>query len=852
MTRPTPARPDPSVPDTGDRWIVPLGALGSGDLAVAGSKGANLGELVRAGFPVPDGVVITTAAHRAVVGHDPALRDAVAAGDPGDGESLRERFATAAVPDGLADAITDAYRRLGAGPVAVRSSATAEDLPGAAFAGQQDTLLGVVGEQALLDAVRRCWGSLWTDRAIAYRRRRGIDPSGAAVAVVVQRMVPADSAGVLFTANPVTGARDEIVVDAGAGLGESVVSGLVTPDHVVVGPDGVIRSRRTGRREVVLRQLAGGGVERITPDPRDTPRPLLPDPVDRELADLGRAVAAHFGRPQDVEWARHGGRLVLLQARPMTALPPAPIRLNRRQRFLGPMFAELVPVRPYPMDMSAWLLPGPGRMVRRMLAEIPGADLDLTDVLPEVDGVVDRFVPPSPRPTRAVLGAPRRLLPRLRRFRPAGWTADRRFTAFEQQVRQLDRLDPATLDWPELRGLPRRATETADLVTDLRVDYLPRAGLDLLRLRLALGALRSGALFGDLAAGPSRTTDANTALDALAATVRETPALRTAFSGADATGLAERIATDPGWAAFRDALHAFLAEYGHRETTSLLLMSGPTWREDPATVLSTLAALIADPPAPTGIDRAGRARRRLLAHPLVGRRRIGTLDRLVEDARAAVALREDTHFHCTRTLPALQRAVREIGSRLAAAGVLDDPADVLHLRREEIERLPAPDVLSATEAGALRGLVAARSARRDELAGSPLIAPAVLFGDRTRDDDVLLTGTPAGGGRVTGPVRIVDGHAGFARLTAGDVLVCPATNPSWTPLFSRAAAVVVDQGGAASHAAIVAREYGIAAVMGTGTGTAVLTDGQLVTVDGNAGTVADAGTHTSTDAGRAG
>ncbi|MEV1295257.1 PEP/pyruvate-binding domain-containing protein [Pseudonocardia sp. NPDC049635] len=853
MTHPTP--PGPSVPDAGVRWVVPLAELTRGDLSVAGGKGANLGELVRAGFPVPEGVVITTAAYRAVAEEDPVIRDALPAGPgagsddrpgrPADasaiGSVLRERFAAVGIPPVLAEEITAAYHRLGSGPVAVRSSATAEDLPGAAFAGQQDTLLGVVGEQALLDAVRQCWGSLWNDRASAYRRRRGIDPAGAAVAVVVQRMVPADFAGVLFTANPVTGARDEVVVDAGAGLGESVVSGLVTPDHIVVGPDGGIRSRQAGRREVVLRQFPAGGVERITPDRLEDPEPPLSDAVARELADLGRAVAAHFGCPQDVEWARHDERFVLLQARPMTALPPPPIRLNRRQRFLGPVFAELVPLRPYPMDMSAWLLPGPGRMLRRMLAELPGLHLDLADVLPEVDGVVDRFVPPSPRPTPAVLGAPRRLLPRLRRFRPADWTADRRFTAFEQEVGRLTGFDPSTLDWTVLRRLPRRAAEAVDLITDLRVDHLPRAGFDLLRLRLALGALGLGELFGDLAAGPTRTSDANAALDALAATVRETPALRVAFSGSGLADLADRIATDPAAAGFREALQAFLDEYGHRETTSLLLMSGPTWREDPAAVLSTVAALASAPSAPTGPGRAELARRRLLAHPLVGRRRIGALDRLVEGARAAVALREDTHFHSTRTLPVLQRAVREIGSRFTAAGVLDDPADVLHLRRGEIERSPAPDTLSAAGSDRIRTLVAARSARRDELAGVPLIAPAVLFGDRTHDDDVLLTGTPAGGGRVTGPVRIVHSHTGFARLATGDVLVCPATNPSWTPLFGRAAAVVVDHGGAASHAAIVAREYGIPAVMGTGTGTTVLTDGQQVTVDGDAGTVADAG-----------
>jgi rifampicin phosphotransferase len=812
--------------------VLPLAGLGRDDLATAGGKGANLGELIRAGFPVPDGVVVTTDAYAAVVEHA-GLTPAIASSAEDAGEALRAAFATVEIPDDVRAALLGAYAHLGGGPVAVRSSATAEDLPGAAFAGQQDTYLNVVGEEALLDAVRRCWGSLWTERAISYRARRDVDPSGVRIAVVVQRMVPAAFAGVLFTANPVTGARDEVVVDASSGLGEAVVSGLVTPDHYVVDADGRVRERRRGLREVVVRGVEGGGVEHRTEDALEE----LPDEVLAELADLGRRVAAHFGRPQDIEWAWADGRVWLVQARPMTALPPPPLHLSRVQRITGPQIIEYLPYRPYPMDVSGWVARGIGRMVERMLGEIAGVHIDFADVLPESDGVVDRYVPPRPRFTPRVLSAPARNLPRLRRCRAAGWTRDPRFTRFEREVRELAAIDVRALAWDELRLLPQRTFDTTDLIADLRVDYLPRVGVDLLRLRLLQALLRRGDVSGLTLGTHTRTEDANRELQRLAERVRADGALRTVF-GLEPDAIAERIEQDPAFAGFRAELAAFRAEYGHRETASPLLMSAPTWGEAPATVLGMVKVLVTDaPPAPPA-DRAERAERQLLAHPLVRLTRSGRRVRtLLADARAGIAFREDTHFHGTRVLPVLRAAVLEMGRRLAEAGVLRDADDVLHLRLEELEGLAEPATLAPADAERIRAAARARSARRAELAGVPLIAPADLFPDRASRGDALVSGTPASGGRATGPVRVVRESAEFGKLCSGEVLVCPYTNPSWTPLFQRAAAVVVDTGGAGSHAAIVAREYGIPAVMGTGNGTSVLADGQVVTVDGDTGLV---------------
>ncbi|HEX2073675.1 MAG TPA: PEP/pyruvate-binding domain-containing protein [Geodermatophilus sp.] len=812
--------------------VLPLSALRRDDLALAGGKGANLGELVRAGFPVPDGFVVSTEAYAAVVAHA-GLAGALTAADSDGGAVLRAAFGAAAIPEDLRSAILSAYAELGGGPVAVRSSATAEDLPGAAFAGQQDTYLNVIGPDALLDAVRRCWGSLWTERAIAYRARRDIDPAGVRIGVIVQRMVPAEFAGVLFTADPVSGDRDEVVVDASTGLGEAVVSGLVTPDHYVLDGDGLVRERRPGRREVVVRAAAEGGVvHRSEQEHRE-----LPDAVLAELTRLGRAVAAHFARPQDIEWAYADDRLWLLQARPMTALPPPPLRLSRIQRFTGPQIVEMLPVRPYPMDMSSWLLNGPGRMVTRMLSEIAGLHVDLADVLPESDGIVDRYIPPQPRFTRAVLTAPARNLPRIRRFRPGAWTRDPRFVRFDRTVRELAALDVAKLPWEELRRLPRRALEAVEATTDLRVDYLPRVGIDLLRLRALLVLLRRADVSGLTAGTRTRTEDANRALGRLAERVRADGSLRAVFE-LEPEALARRIEQDPAFSAFRAELAAVLDEYGHRETASPLLMSTPTWCDAPATVLGMVKVLVEEAFPSAGPDRVRAAEQRLLSHPLVRLTRSErAVLRVVEAARAGIAFREDSHFHFTRPLPVLRRAVLEAGRRLAAAGLLRDAHDVLHLRLEEIERISDPAALAPAEVDRLRTAVRVRSARRAELEGVPLITPAVLFPDRTGAGDALVTGTPASGGRASGPVRIIRGPADFGRLRSGDVLVCPYTNPAWTPLFQRAVAVVVDTGGIGSHAAIVAREYGIPAVMGSGTGTSVLLDGQRVTVDGDTGRV---------------
>ena len=811
--------------------VLSLAAVGRADVAVAGGKGANLGELVRAGIDVPPGFVVTTAAYRRVVaGLSPDAGDA----------ALRAALGSIALPAGLAADIIRAYEELGGGPVAVRSSATAEDLPGAAFAGQQDTLLGVTGADALLDAVRACWASLWNERAVAYRARLRVDDSEVAIAVVVQRMVAADAAGVMFTADPVSGARDRIVIDASEGLGEAVVSGLVTPDHVVMTTAGVAESYTVGKNEVVFRSGADGSVARDpTAENRARDR-LLSDGELRQLAAEGTRIQSLFGTPQDVEWAFSDGRLSILQARPMTALP-IPQRLSRVRRLIGGVLSDYLSVRPYPLDMTTWVPHGPAGMMDDFIRGL-GIDAHLDATMPEEDGIVVQFVPPRPRPTWRVLGLPLRVAHRIRRYDPAEWTDDPRYLAFVRARADLLAQDPAALSWRELLQLAERAMGLVDTVTSLRTAYLPGAGRALVVLRIELTRLGARRLMDGLIAGaPTHTQAGNDGLERLAALVRADPALADVLREPDAAVALGRVRTEPACAAFAAEFDAYLAEFGYRETASPVLISPPTWADRPEIVIGLISALAAhERDGEPDVATAARAELEALPALRDPRRRDRVL-RHVDAARAAIAFREDSHTAFTRLAPALRRALIELGSRLVARGVIAEPFDVFHLRFEELAAVPDIETAPPGQLEALARLVRVRAAARERLAAVPMINHAAIFPRRRgAASDALVSGTPACAGQATGAVRVIRDFSEFGTLRSGEILVCPYTNPAWTPLFQRAAAVVVDTGGIGSHAAIVARENGIPAVMGTGSGTRVLVTGQRVRVDGTAGIVSTA------------
>lgn len=818
--------------------VIPLNELTVADLAIAGAKAVNLGRLISAGLPVPPGFVLTTRAYDEIVARN-QLDPVTALARAGvQGTEAQAAFSRATLPADLEQEIVAAYRRLGGGSVAVRSSATAEDLPGAAFAGQHETLLGIADEVGLLKAVRSCWASLWSERAIAYRQQRGLATEPISLAVIVQRMVPAESAGVLFTANPVTGARNETVIDATSGLGEALVSGLVTPDHFVLrrGRWGWrIVERRRGQRDLEMRTARGGGIESVAA--RQSVNLVLGDDHLRRLAKVGEDVVRLFGSPQDIEWALASDHISLLQARPITALPHEAPRPARKGFAIGGP-TEYFQVRPYPLDMTSWV-PVMFEAISRMLPlgnNVPS----FQETWIEEDGVAREFAGmPSPRPSPSLLMVPLRMIPLAWRNDPAHWRDDPILLHALQKVRELESRALASLDWAALLATASDAMTVPFDIVELRRRYFPRTLFAMGGLRLLLAALDEGDRFGVLLSGvDNRTLEANRRLEAIAAEVRRNPSIAADFAQDDANALQEKLLNEPVFQELRDQIDAFLAEFGHRETVSPLLISQPTWKDSPEIVLGLLKTLTqAEPPPHTEDAPWRRAAADVLSLPIM---RLAPLEdafiALLEEARRFPALREDTHFLLTLPVPILRRVFLEMGRRLTEIEMLREPSEVFHLRFAELEHLattwPPPDHL----ANDLRQAVASRAEKRASLADVPVMAiPARA--DAALATEALVSGMAGSPGITEGPVRLVRDVSAFGTVQPGDVMVAPYTNPSWTPLFRRAAAVIVDAGSSVSHAAIVAREYGIPAVMGTGNAMKILHDGQRVIVDGTRGLV---------------
>ena len=824
-------------------------------LALAGGKGANLGELSRAGFQVPPGFVITTGAYDLLLEHNglpSRLHNLLANLDGADPASvvqtsrqIQDAFQQALIPTQVSDEILTAYHQMGAGAVAVRSSATAEDLPGAAFAGQQETFLNILDESALLEAVQACWASLWSQRAILYRLRQDVDQASVKLAVVVQRMVPADMAGVMFTANPLSGVRDELVIDANPGLGEAVVAGLATPDHFLVDKHSLrLKDQQPGKREVIIRAKAGGGTEQIAPMQGKDERAMLSASTIHELAHLGLDIERHYGAPQDIEWAwvsqpSAPGKLYILQARPMTALPD-PVKMTRPMRLVVPLLAEMWPERPYPLDVTTFT-GAVERAIGDLLALLLGRNApSLDQAFVEEEGVLVGFKPPEFHPTPALLVAPWMALWRTRRFDPMRWDADPLLSELIHQVHTLETRDLQALSWSQNIETLHEALGLLPRFMALRQTYLPKAFLGLGGLWLLLRLARRGDHFGALVSGvKTKTTETNQALESLAAQIRVDPQLKDLFIQSDANALASLLERSPAGKAFLERFDAFLDQYGHRETA--LTISQPAWKDKPEIVLGLLKALAGTEPAAVDSYQAwGRTRAELLGHSILG---VWPFRKLFVKsliyARSLFQIREDTHFYLTLPQPLIRHAALELGRRLEQAEVLPAPQDIFHLRLAELEPLGEPWPPPDETRQRIRDLVAKRKALRAALAGKPLFDLRWLAEkpEEQAGAEILLVGTPGSPGVASGPARVIRDSSEFGSLQPGEVLVAPVTNPAWTPLFQRAAAVVVDTGGPASHAAIVAREFGVPAVMGTVNGTHKLVDGQLIRVDGSKGLV---------------
>ncbi|MFD8337889.1 rifamycin-inactivating phosphotransferase [Streptomyces solisilvae] len=862
-----------------ERYVLDLREVAETQVAVVGGKGGHLGGLSRIeGIRVPDGFCVTTDAFRQIMAEVPSIDDQLdqlSRVNPDDREAIRTLSARIrrtiegiAIPGDLAGAITRALGRHGEqAAYAVRSSATAEDLPTASFAGQQDTYLNVVGPTAILQHISRCWASLFTERAVIYRRRGGIDHRTVHMAVVVQRMVFPDAAGILFTADPVTGNRKVATVDAGFGLGEALVSGLVNPDVFTV-RHGEIVARTIAAKQRAVHALPDGGTREAAIDARRQEQPALTDAQVVRLVELGRRIEAHFGRPQDIEWCLVDDDFQIVQSRPITTLFPIPESGDQENHvYLSVGHQQMMTDPMKPLGISVWQLTAMAPMheaggrlfvdVTRRLAS-PASRAALLDVVGRGDPLIrdaletvlerDDFVPslpdagPGGPPARGA-SAPIETDPAIvTGLIERGRTS---IAALERDIRT--KTGPALFDF-----LREAFEEHKRVLTDPLSMQAIMAGMEATwwlndTLREWLGE-KNAADTLTLSAPDNVTSEMGLALLDVADVIRPHPEVVAFLRGVESIeddAFLDELAKLAGGAEARDAIESYLDRYGMR-CVGEIDITRPRWRERPTTLVPVILDNVRnfEPGAAGRRFEQGRQKAREKERDVLSRlralpdgdRKADEAKRMIDRVRTFIGYREYPKYGIISRYFVYKRALLAEAERLVEAGVLPEQEDIFYLTFQELH-----DVVRSHQVDD-RLIQRRKDAFRSYHALTP---PRVLTSDGEavtgayRRDDApagALIGLPVSAGTIEGRARVIL-DMGEADLEAGDILVTAFTDPSWSPLFVGIAGLVTEVGGLMTHGAVIAREYGLPAVVGVERATRLIRDGQRIRVHGTDGYV---------------
>ena len=843
--------------------------------AVVGGKGAQLGELSRIeGVRVPAGFCVTTDAFRRI------MAEASSIGEPldrlsrlhaDDREAIRALSAEirgvlerTVMPDDLAAAITEAVARLGEqAAYAVRSSATAEDLPTASFAGQQDTYLNVVGPAAVLQHVSRCWASLFTERAVTYRMRNGFDHRKVLMAVVVQRMVFPRAAGILFTADPVTSNRKVASVEASFGLGEALVSGLVNPDVFKV-RDGGIVARTIARKQLAIQAVPAGGTLEQAIDPERQRQPALSDAEVLRLVELGRRIEARFGRPQDVEWCLADGEFHIVQSRPITTLFPIPAAADQQNHvYLSVGHQQMMTDAMKPLGISVWqltaarpMLEAGGRLfvdVTQILAspasraaflELAGkSDPLVRDALETVLSRGD-FVRPGPEegPPAAppATPAPIDTDPAIVSELMAGTQESIAALKREIQTKSGSGLfDFILADVQELKRIlfDRRSHQV--FMSAMEATWWLNEQLE------AWLGVKNAADTLTQSVPDNVTSEMGLALLDVADVIRPYPEVVAFLQHVeDETFLDEMVELEGGPRA-REAILAFLDKYGMR-CVGEIDITKPRWSERPTTLVPIILGHVKNFEPGAGERRFEQGRQeawdkerelleRLRALP-DGEGKAAEVKPMIDRVRTFIGYREYPKYGMISRYFVYKQAMLREAEHLVRARLLREKEDIFYLTFHELH--DAVRTNQFDEQLIRRRKEAFRSYQA-------LTPPRVLTSDGEaiagayRRDDLpagALVGLPVSAGTAEGRARVVLDMAD-ADLEPGDILVTAYTDPSWTPLFVAIKGLVTEVGGVMTHGAVIAREYGLPAVVGVENATRLIQDGQRIRVHGTEGYV---------------
>lgn len=841
------------------------------DLEMVGGKGMSLAKMLNAGLPVPSGYHVTTHAYRHFVAENKLqqrIQETIKDVNPLDTQALDavsqtigQFFARSTMPVEIATAISTAYAGLNNAPVAVRSSATAEDLPDASFAGQQDTYLNICGDQAVLEAVKKCWASLWTARAIAYRIKNNINQDVVALAVVVQELVFADAAGILFTANPLNGKRDELVINAAWGLGEAVVSGAVTPDTVTVNKDtGRIVRREIADKQVMTVRTEHGTSEVPVPDAQKK-KAVLSSAKTAELTRLGVKIEQFYARPMDVEWVLAANRFAIVQARPITVLPvewkaPVPGVIYARGSLaehtpnpVTPLFATLGLELANAATLQMWT---------RLLDKKAKNLMPVGGMYQTLNGYVYGGVRMSVKDIFAIMKMSFSQIGPVIHGSVERWQAARQKLAAvveTWQEKSVETLSPSEL----LQGVRAVFGAACLYFTDIQTTLPAASSSEILFTRLYNSLIRrkqdpEATVF--LLGFETVALRAEKSLFDISSWLKVNPALAeyvaNTATAALVVDLQRQSVPESGaveqWVEWRLRFQRHLEAFG--STTYEFDFSNPTPLETPGPMLDSIKGFLSGRAQnPTERQRELIEKREQATQAVL--RRVpwphkGWFVKLLRWAQETGPMREDSIFDMGMGHPMVRRMLGELGRRFVNGGAIEKADDIYWLEQGEVEEL-----IAALEAGKAIPFLAGRVPERKALWQASLkMTPPVMLPEKSgwsrmihggeaerKDGKTVLKGVGTSSGRVTAPACVLYGPEDFAKIRPGDVLVAVTTTPAWTPLFVMASAVVTDIGGPLSHSSIVAREYGIPAVMAARSATRLIQTGQAITVDGSAGTV---------------
>ena len=809
------------------KYIQSFEEIRKDNIASAGGKGANLGEMTSAGIPIPKGGVLLAEAYDAYMS-----ANGIDTGSYENAKDLRETILKGEIPDEIRKELEEFYTSMGDGNarVAVRSSATAEDLDDASFAGQQETYLNVIGTEDLLEKVKMCYASLWGDRALSYRKNAGYDKGHVALAVVIQQMIESEAAGVMFTADPAGDAKN-VHINASYGLGEAVVSGIVSPDEYICDRDGkLIREFIGTKEEEILYKAGDKGTVKVAVSEERRKLKVLDAEMVAALVKEGIRIEKHYGHPMDIEWAVKDGKIYILQARSITTLAKKekrvfteadfagypkvePAKGSMREAVLFNMEKNPTPYYPLDHDFGGFI----GEQKNILFTEIgitfPGGMNPI-----DQDGV-SYLATGKMKLNKNIFAIPKML---------------KKVGNIENNIKCADEsLEKCRREYEKESKKSYSDAKEIGAALKRMHDLIGRTSYDRFLYALFPNALESKKVTGVLKkVDPERnaydileglhyvTADLNRAMKELCSYISKDAAMTECVMQKKYRQICEE------YPSLSEKLHAFIDQYGSKSDFNCYCFVAETWRENPDRFLNTLRPMLKDGgESVASMEESVAHFKKLMkkVHDSVPEKKYKDFAHRVKGLRHYHYIREATQYLWETEFEYCRKLLRDLSK---VTGI--DYTDLMYLFEDEL--------YDACAKGSFEEKKKTIEARKEKRAFAEAYWDKCMK-DALAGDDDTVKGIGASNGQAKGRVCIIHSPEEFYKLEKGDILVCTYTDPEWTPLFALAAGVVVDTGGTLSHAAIVAREYGIPAVLATGDATQKLKDGEMVIVNAGEGIV---------------